>query len=213
MKKQWPFPFVIIATKNRNKLAQFRDLFGKELGLEVKGLFDYPELPEIVEDQDTFEGNARKKAETICRVLGVPVVSDDSGLVVPALGGEPGVYSARYAGHGATDEKNNQKLLERIRGVPESERKGIYVCVMALSVPGEETKVVRGECEGVITRRPRGDGGFGYDPLFFLPSEGKTMAELPPERRYEISHRAKATRMLAEIMKEEYEFQKAGDPA
>jgi XTP/dITP diphosphohydrolase len=163
-------------------------------------------LPEIEEDQDTFEGNARKKAETISRLLGGPVISDDSGLVVPSLGGAPGVYSARYAGPGATDEANNRKLMEAIRSVPDGERTGIYVCVMALAVPGEETRLVRGECAGIVLDEPRGQGGFGYDPLFWLPEEGKTMAELPDERRYAISHRAKATRLLVERMKEEFLF-------
>ncbi|MBA4496275.1 XTP/dITP diphosphatase [Paenactinomyces guangxiensis] len=204
--KVWPFPYIIIATGNKNKLRQFADLFARDLHLDAKGLSDFSGLPEIVEDQDTFEGNARKKAETISNALQAPVISDDSGLVVPALDGEPGVYSARYAGPDANDERNNRKLLKKIRFVPEQHRQGIYVCAMALAVPGEETQLVRGECTGIIIEEPRGDEGFGYDPIFYLPSEQKTMAELPAERKYQISHRAKATEKLTALLKSKYIF-------
>ncbi|RAL26698.1 XTP/dITP diphosphatase [Thermoflavimicrobium daqui] len=204
--KAWPFSYILIATRNNGKLKQFRDLFAP-LHLVVKGLNDVSDLPEIEEDQDTFEGNAQKKAEAISRIVGGPVISDDSGLVVPALNGEPGVYSARYAGLHATDDENNRKLIQRIQGVPEDKRQGYYVCVMALAVPGEETKLVRGECQGNIVTEPRGDEGFGYDPIFYLPSEQKTMAQLPNERKYQISHRAEATKKLLALLKKEYVFE------
>lgn len=204
--KVWPFPYIIIATRNKNKLKQFADLFKRDLNLEVKGLNDFENLPEIVEDQETFEGNARKKAETISKALQAPVISDDSGLVVPALGGEPGVYSARYAGPEADDERNNQKLIAKIRSVPKEKREGIYVCAMALAIPGEETQVVRGECKGIVIEEPRGTEGFGYDPIFYLPAEQKTMAELPNERKYQISHRAEATEKLIALLKWKYLF-------
>lgn len=204
--KAWPFPYIIIATGNRNKLKQFADLFGRELHLKVKGLSDFSDLPEIVEDQETFEGNARKKAEIISNALEAPVISDDSGLEVPALGGEPGVFSARYAGPDASDEQNNQKLVRKIAAVPEEKRQGKYVCVMALAIPGEETRLFRGECTGIILEEPRGHEGFGYDPIFYLPTEQKTMAELPAERKYEISHRAKATSKLIDLLKSEFTF-------
>jgi XTP/dITP diphosphohydrolase len=206
VKKRWPFPYIIIATKNKGKLKQFADLFQDHLHLRVKGLDEFPQLPEIVEDRDTFEGNALKKAETIAAALQAPVISDDSGLVVPALHGAPGIYSARYAGEGATDEANNEKLLAEMSEVPDEQRQGKYVCAMALAVPGEESQVVRGECHGVITRQPRGQEGFGYDPLFYVPEEGKTMAELPKERKYRISHRAKATEKLIQLLKAQYDF-------
>ncbi|MFC7440791.1 XTP/dITP diphosphatase [Laceyella putida] len=206
MKKDWPFPHIIIATKNKGKLKQFADLFQAHLQLGVKGLDEFPELPEIVEDQDTFEGNALKKAETIAEILQVPVISDDSGLVVPALHGAPGIYSARYAGEGATDDANNEKLLAKMREIPDEQRQCFYVCAMALAVPGEASQVVRGECHGRIIREPRGHEGFGYDPLFYVPEEGKTMAELSNERKYQISHRAEATRKLIQLLKEEYAF-------
>lgn len=206
MKRKWPYSALIIATRNVNKLKQYRSLLGEPLQIEVKGLHDFSNLPEVEEDQDTFEGNAIKKAEEIARVLNGPVLSDDSGLIVPALGGEPGVYSARYAKEGATDQENNQKLMEKIKDLPPEERKGIYVCVMALAIPGEETRVVRGECEGVILERPRGEGGFGYDPLFFIPSEGKTAAELSREQWFLISHRGQASRKIMKLLQSEYDF-------
>mgnify|MGYP001306610497 CR=1 FL=1 len=204
--KPWPFPYIVIATYNKNKLIQFQDLFGQELSLAVKGLHDFDSLPEIVEDQDSFEGNAVKKARTVAEAIEGPVIADDSGLVVPALGGAPGVYSARYAGENATDEQNNQKLINEIRSLPEQERNAYYVCAMALVVPAQTTLVVRGECHGRVVEEGRGTEGFGYDPIFYLPEEGATMAELPAERRYAISHRAKATKKLIALMKNEFQF-------
>jgi XTP/dITP diphosphohydrolase len=204
--ESWPFSYVIIASKNKGKLKQFADLFGQHLQLEVKGLDDFPNLPEIVEDQSTFAGNARKKAETISQILHVPVISDDSGLVVPALDGEPGVYSARYAGPHATDAQNMQKLIQRIHLLPESARQAKYVCAMALAVPDEETYVVFGECGGMITEEARGTEGFGYDPIFYVPTERKTFAELPAAIKYQISHRAQATAKLIQRLKEKYRF-------
>lgn len=206
MKRKWPFPDLIIASRNHNKLKQYRRLLGDPLRIAIKGLHDFSNLPEVEEDQDTFEGNAIKKAEEIANILNVPVLSDDSGLVVPALGGEPGVYSARYAGEGATDQENNQKLMEKIKHLPLEERKGIYVCVMALAIPNEKTRVVRGECEGVILDEPRGEGGFGYDPLFFLPDEGKTAAELPRDHWLSVSHRGHAARKIMTLLQSEYDF-------
>lgn len=206
MKKTWPFPYIIIATGNENKLKQFKDLFSQNLGLEVKGLKDFTDLPEIEEDQDTFEGNACKKAEVISKELQAPVISDDSGLVVPALNGEPGVYSARYAGAHATDEQNNLKLIENIKHLSESQRQGYYVCVMALAIPDEPTQWVRGECHGQVITEPKGTEGFGYDPIFYLPAEGKTMAQLPATRKYQISHRAEATKKLMSLLTDRYLF-------
>jgi XTP/dITP diphosphohydrolase len=206
--EEWPFEYVIIASKNKGKLKQFADLFGQTLHLEVRGLNDFTDVgfPEIVEDQPTFAGNARKKAKTISQTLQVPVISDDSGLVVPALHGEPGVYSARYAGLGATDEQNMQKLIQKIRSVPLSDRHGKYVCAMALAIPHTQTDVVFGECWGIILEEPRGSEGFGYDPIFYIPSEQKTFAELPAHYKYQISHRAKATSKLIKRLKRVYRF-------
>ena len=168
--------------------------FERELGLPVVGLSRFSDVPEVVEDGETFEANAVKKAEAVSRALNRPVVADDSGLVVPALNGAPGVRSARYAGPEADDQANNEKLLQ---GTPGSGRAGAgsLLCMrLALKIPGEEPRWVRGECHGRIALEPKGMQGFGYDPLFFLPEYGKTMGELPPEQKNRISHRAKACR-------------------
>lgn len=204
--RSWSYPYIVIATWNKNKLIQFRDLFGKEFSLEVKGLHDFQQVPNIIEDQDSFEGNAVKKAQTVAEAIQEPVIADDSGLVVPALDGAPGVYSARYAGENATDEQNNQKLINEIRSLPEHERKAYYVCVMAFVVPSQTAIVVRGECHGQVIEEGKGTEGFGYDPIFYIPEEKATMAELPAERRYQISHRAEATRKLIQLLKNEYQF-------
>ncbi|SFX12139.1 XTP/dITP diphosphohydrolase [Thermoactinomyces sp. DSM 45891] len=206
MKKVWQYPYVLIASQNQHKLKEFRDLFQLELGIGVKGLDEFPDAPEIIEDQDTFEGNAMKKSETISRWLGQPVLSDDSGIVVPALDGAPGVYSARYAGEGSTDQQNVQKMLHEMESLPDSDRGAYYVCVMALSVPGEESKFVRGECHGMVADAPRGENGFGYDPVFYVPGRGQTMAELSSGEKRAISHRSIATKKLVELLKETYTF-------
>lgn len=205
--KTWPFDYILIATHNKNKLHQFQDLFQNEFSLTVQGLDSLPEVPEIVEDQQTFEGNAIKKAYTIAEQIKGPVIADDSGIVVPALDGEPGVYSARYAGEHATDQDNNVKLIEKIQSLPTEERAAKFVCVMALIVPETEPQVIRGECEGRVVTHPRGTNGFGYDPIFYLPTEQATMAELPAERKYQISHRAKATAGLIQLLRKTYRFE------
>ncbi|MBD1371820.1 XTP/dITP diphosphatase [Hazenella sp. IB182357] len=204
---EWPYPYILVASGNQNKIKQFQDLFAHEFGLTVKGLKAFPHLPEIVEDRDTFEGNAIKKAESIAKIVAKPVISDDSGIMVSGLDGAPGVYSARYAGENATDAQNNHKLMEAIKHFSEEQRKAKFVCVMALAVPGQETQIVRGECEGVVIPTPRGNNGFGYDPLFYIPAERKTMAELSAERKYQISHRAKATGKLIQVLQDTYDFE------
>lgn len=206
MKKVWQYPYVLIASSNQHKLKEFRELFQQELGVDVKGLDEFPDAPEIVEDQDTFEGNAAKKSETISKWLGQPVLSDDSGLVVPALEGAPGIYSARYAGVGSSDQQNYEKLLREMNTKPKSERSAYYVCVMALTVPDEDTQFVRGECTGVISHKPVGENGFGYDPVFYVPEQDKTMAQLTSDQKHAISHRAIATKKLIEQLKETYTF-------
>ncbi|MCH5584633.1 XTP/dITP diphosphatase [Shimazuella sp. AN120528] len=204
-KQKWPFLSIIIATANKHKQKQFVDLFAP-LGLKVKGLNDLQDVPEIVEDQPTFEGNAAKKAEIISKWLDGPVISDDSGVVVPDLGGEPGVYSARYAGENATDEANNQKLLSELQKRGINRPHAFYVCVMAVAIPNHSTQLFRGECHGNIITTPQGENGFGYDPIFYLPEEKKTMAQLLNERKYMISHRAKATEKLVEWLQKTYVF-------
>ncbi|MFJ8237272.1 XTP/dITP diphosphatase [Ureibacillus sp. NPDC094379] len=186
---------VVIATKNKGKAKDFEALF-TPLGFEVVTMFDVAPNLEIEETGKTFEENAILKAETLSNTLGKLVIADDSGLGVDALGGEPGVYSARYAGD-HDDEANIIKVIENLRGVPDSERTARFCCALAIAGPNIETKTVFGTCEGVILHEKQGTNGFGYDPIFFVPSLGVSMAELTPEEKGEISHRGNAIRKLA----------------
>lgn len=191
---------VIIATKNKGKAKEFEKLF-LPYGLTVKTLIDYPELEDVEETGTTFEENAVLKAETISRALGARVISDDSGLEVDALEGRPGVYSARYAGLEKSDEANIDKVLEELQDVPDSERSARFCCSLAMAEPGKETLTVFGTCEGHILRERRGTNGFGYDPIFFVDSLGKAMAELPSDEKNKISHRAMAIKELEKALK------------
>ncbi len=185
---------LVVATRNPGKLRELRRLLGQS-GIRVLSLADFPDLPEVEEDGATFAENARKKAETIARYSGRPTLADDSGLVVPALGGEPGVRSARYAGERADDQANNRKLLAALRQVPDGQRQGAFVCVIALCRPQGECRLFEGRLEGILLDAPRGAGGFGYDPLFFVPQQGKTLAELSLAIKNAISHRGQALRL------------------
>lgn len=191
---------IVIATHNEGKAKEFESLFS-QFQIKVKTLKDYPELGEIEETGTTFEENAKIKAETIANALGKIVIADDSGLMVDALDGRPGVYSARYAGEEKSDEKNNEKLLGELEGVEEANRTARFYCALAVATPLEETNLVSGTCEGRITYETAGDNGFGYDPIFFVESLGKTMAELTKEEKNKISHRANAIRNLEEFIK------------
>lgn len=186
---------IVIATGNAGKAAEFKELFGAK-GYQVKTLLDYPELPEVEETGKTFEENARLKAETIAAILKQPVLADDSGLIVDALGGMPGIYSARFAGEPKSDASNNAKLLHELTGVPKEQRTARFHCTLVFAAPHKESLVVEGEWEGIIGTIPQGDNGFGYDPLFYVPEEGKTSAELPREVKNKISHRGKAVEKL-----------------
>ncbi|MNG04420.1 Non-canonical purine NTP pyrophosphatase [compost metagenome] len=185
--------------------------------MEVRSLRDFDSLPEIVEDGDTFQANARKKAKTIGDALGLPVLADDSGLCVDALDGAPGVYSARYAGEGATDADNNAKLLQELKklagaagDVPSSEAHGVvlyggarFKCALALYDPASGSFLdAEGAVEGRMLSSPRGEGGFGYDPLFWLPELGRAMAELTTEEKQAISHRGAALREMFTVLRE-----------
>lgn len=187
---------VVIATKNKGKAKDFDALFGP-LGYEVVTMFDVAPDMEIEETGTTFEENAVLKAETLSRELGKLVIADDSGLAVDALGGEPGVYSARYAGD-HDDEANIVKVLEKLAGVPETERTARFCCALAIAGPNLETYTVFGTCEGVMLNEKRGTNGFGYDPIFYVPELGRAMAELTPEEKGTISHRGNAIRKLAD---------------
>lgn len=195
---------LIIATKNEGKIKELRVLL-KETSAELETLIDHPEIPDVVEDGETFLENAGKKARAAARETGEFALADDSGLVVDALGGEPGVNSARYAGKQGDYAANNKKLLEQIKGVPKEKRAAAFVCVMVLASPDGREWTVEGRCEGIIIDEPKGTGGFGYDPLFFVPTEGLTMAELAMERKNGLSHRGRALgkmqKILVEILK------------
>jgi len=186
---------LVIGTHNRKK--------GREIAaiLEMPGLAlltpdDFPGAPEPVEDKDTFEGNAVVKATELADALGRPVVADDSGLEVDALGGAPGVLSARYGGEHGNDRRNIERLLRELEGVPPERRTARFRTVAALAEPGRLLLTVEGTLEGCIALEPRGENGFGYDPVFLVPEPGKTCAELEPEAKNRISHRGQAFRKL-----------------
>lgn len=183
---------IIIATKNKGKVKDFELLFNK-YDITVKSLLDLStDIEDIEETGTTFEENAAIKAETICQMLNIPVIADDSGIEIDALNGAPGVYSARYAGTDKDDEANNQKVLAQLKDIPSSNRTARFVCVLAIAVPTKATVFKRGECEGTIGLEPLGENGFGYDPLFYPLGYDKTMAQMTPEEKNKISHRKKA---------------------
>jgi XTP/dITP diphosphohydrolase len=188
---------IYCATGNAGKLREFR-LAGELLGIDVEPLADLKSMEAPEEDGATFEENARLKAVYYSRFAPGLLFADDSGLEVDALGGEPGVRSARYAGLKATDQDNNRLLLERLGDNPN--RTGRFVCVIALAEGGEVGRTFRGEVEGEILREPRGPGGFGYDPLFYYPPFGCTFGEVEGSRKFDVSHRGKALRYLASTL-------------
>lgn len=185
---------IVLATTNKKKVEEFQHVL-KDYKIELKSLSDFGPLPEAVEDGLTFDENAYKKALHYAKVLGLPAISDDSGLVVDALGGEPGVYSARYAGQSSTDTENCLKLLEKMAGI--QDRTASFHCVLSIAVPSGPALTYEGKCSGQILETFRGTGGFGYDPLFFYPELGKTFAELSIDEKNRVSHRAVALRELA----------------
>lgn len=180
---------MVLATRNEGKVKELRRVLS-DFDIDLRSLNDFGPIPEAVEDGDTFDENAYKKALFTARVLGLPAISDDSGLVVEALNGAPGVYSARYAGENATDEENIKKLLVEMKG--ESNRKAAFQCVISIAVPSGPALTYEGKCEGTITTEPSGNDGFGYDPVFFSPKLGKTFAESSIEEKNKISHRGRA---------------------
>ncbi|KOY81141.1 XTP/dITP diphosphatase [Lysinibacillus macroides] len=187
---------VVIATKNKGKAQDFEALFDP-LGYKVVTMFEAAPDMEIEETGTTFEENAILKAEALAKELGTIVIADDSGLAVDALNGEPGVYSARYAGD-HDDEANMKKLLENLQGIENTNRTARFCCCIAMAGPNLNTTTVFGTCEGVIAHEKRGTNGFGYDPIFFVPSLNRMMAELTPAEKGAISHRGNAIRKLKE---------------
>lgn len=186
---------ITLATKNRSKAAEIMEIL-KGVGAEVLTLDDFPQVVMPPERGATFRENAVEKARFVAEATGTLALADDSGLEVEALGGRPGVLSARYAGAGATDEENFTKLLKELEGVPFEKRKARFVCVIAVAGPGVEEAAFEGTLEGYISVEPSGRGGFGYDPVFFIPGEKRTAAELGPGEKNRISHRAMALKIM-----------------
>ncbi|MFC0276138.1 ribonuclease PH [Enterococcus devriesei] len=191
---------IVIATRNPGKAKEFAAMFAKD-GYQVKTLLDYPELPDVEETGKTFEENARLKAETIAQLIKQPVLADDSGLVVDALNGMPGIFSARFAGERKSDAANNAKLLHELTDVPDEKRTAHFHCTLVFAAPQKESLVVEADWNGRIGRIPQGDNGFGYDPLFIVPEFNKTSAELTGEEKNQLSHRGMAVRKLEKVWK------------
>ncbi|MTH52931.1 XTP/dITP diphosphatase [Bacillus mangrovi] len=192
---------VIIATRNEGKAAEFKTLF-EPRGMQVVSLSDLEGLPDVEETGHSFEENAILKAETISKLTGKPVIADDSGLSVDSLGGDPGIYSARYAGEQKDDAANIQKVLEGMKEVEKDQRTARFRCALAIAAPGKETRTVEGSVEGYITEEPAGTNGFGYDPIFLVKDKGTTMAQLTQDEKNKISHRAMAMKKLEKLITE-----------
>lgn len=192
---------IVLATGNKHKVVEISEIL-KKFPLEIVPLSVFPDAPEVVEDGATLDDNARKKAVTIARHLNCWVLADDTGLEVACLNGEPGVYSARWAGPNCTYADNNRKMLSMLKGVPANKRQAAFRCVIALASPGaKKVWTVEGSIRGVIDTRLRGAKGFGYDPLFLVPRYGKTFAQLPLEIKNRISHRGKAVAKMKSLIK------------
>ncbi|MGR3179229.1 MAG: XTP/dITP diphosphatase [Candidatus Anammoxibacter sp.] len=191
---------ILIGSTNEKKREEITNIIN-DLPVQFSLLNDFNNVPVIVEDGTTFKDNAIKKAVGFARWQKTLAIADDSGLEVCALDNRPGVFSARYAGEGATDEMRITKLLAEMQSVPENERIARFKCAIALANPQDVLFVVEAECSGIITREPRGSNGFGYDPLFFFPDSGKTFAEMTPEEKNKISHRSRALTIFKEKLK------------
>lgn len=187
---------LVLATRNPGKIKEFKELVSY-FQIEIKSLQDFGPIPQAAEGGETFEENAYEKAHLTAKVLGLPALADDSGLMVEALGGLPGVHSARYGGEEATDTDKNRKLLQEMIGV--TDRKASFVCVISIAVPRGPALTYEGACHGEITREMKGENGFGYDPIFYYPPLQKTFAQLSSKEKNRISHRGKA---MAELHKE-----------
>ena len=204
---------LVLATRNRHKGEELAALLGG-LGITIRTLDEFPDAPEVVEDGDTCEANAIKKARTIAEFTGLPAVADDTGLVVDALGGRPGIYAARYAGEDATYDDNCRKLLLELRGVPRERRTARFLTVATIALPSGEIRVAQGILEGEIAEEASGTLGFGYDPVFLIPELGKTLAELSADQKNAISHRAKAFTQAKDLLREmEFEVIESGRSA
>lgn len=191
---------IVFASRNRKKAVEIQRILAGH-PVTVLSLADFPDCPDVEEDRDTFDGNAIKKAEAVAAFTGRMAFADDSGLEVAALNGAPGVFSARYAGEGATDILNVEKLLSEMAEIPDSQREARFVCCIALAIPGEEVHTFWGFAEGSIGREPRGAAGFGYDPVFYPAGHDRTFAEMSASEKDALSHRKKALDKFAEFMR------------
>ena len=204
---------LVLATRNRHKREELAVLLG-DLGITIRTLDKFPDAPDVVEDGDTCEANAIKKARAIAEFTGLPAVADDTGLEVDALGGRPGVYAARYAGEDATYEDNCRKLLQELIDVPRERRAARFLTVAAIALPSGEIRVAQGTLDGVIAEEASGTLGFGYDPVFLIPELGKTLAQLSADQKNKISHRAKAFTQAKDLLREmEFEILESGRSA
>ena len=199
---------LVLATRNEGKVREIGEILEDENGIELLSLRNYPNAPDVVEDGVTYEENAIKKASTLAEYTGHLTIADDSGLAVDALDGAPGVHSARYAGENASDQDRIAKLLNALQNVPDDRRSGRFICAVAIAAPLARVEVVRGVCEGRIIRAPRGESGFGYDPIFVPVGYNKTFAELGDAIKNRISHRAnaldEARKLLSEMNLKKY---------
>lgn len=189
--------YIVVATGNQHKVEEYKELLADQ-NIELKSLKDYPNCPEVVEDGKTFAENASKKAVEVCRYCDVPAFADDSGLEVEALGGEPGIFSSRYAD---TDAERIAKILKNLEG--KDNRRARFVCVIAIAINGEIIETFEGEVKGTIVDAPRGSNGFGYDPIFQPDGYDKTFAEMTDEEKNKISHRANAVKKALEFIEDE----------
>ncbi len=192
---------LVLASGNKGKLAEFQRLL-EGLDIQVHSMKEYPEIGEIIEDGTSFQENALIKARAVCKATGLPAMADDSGLVVDALNGAPGIYSARFAGEHRSDHDNNAKVLELLNDVADENRTARFFCVIAIVLPDGREYTAEGICEGTILHALQGEGGFGYDPLFYVAQFNKTFAQLSMEEKNSISHRGNANRKAVEIIRE-----------
>lgn len=191
---------LIVASRNKGKIKEIKELLAG-LPYKVSSLLEHPDLPEVVEDGKTYRENALKKAVTIAKITGKMTMSDDSGIEIKALGWRPGIYSARFAGEGASEEAKNAKIFNMIKNVPASKRQCRYRCVIALvDGKGREIGVVQGTCGGLVALKNRGTNGFGFDPLFIVPRYNKTFGELDESVKARISHRARALKKFRALL-------------
>lgn len=194
-----PHSMLLLATNNTGKVREYKALLSG-IPFEITTMAEQGIPIDVEETIISFEENARLKATTLAKASGLLTLADDSGLEVAALGGEPGVLSSRYAGEGASDADRIDFLLAKLKDVPESERSARFRCVIAVAEPGGKVELYSGECPGTITTAPRGEQGFGYDPIFYVPELGRTMAQLSPEEKNRISHRARAAEKAREAL-------------